>query len=439
MSALAVRSSAAALVAAAAPVALWVLRRYRLLPLWLLSLEMTLGGWGHLLDLRGLPVRHALLATVMFGWALNKAIDRDWQLRGGRHLLGVGVFLSFVAVAVLASLAIGNPYAFEDGVTPFFLLLVLPFFDIAARPRGVHVLLQCFITSVFVLSIVQIALTSGIFAGQIDANWLAIVFDQRIGGVVQLAGPFWRVFIVGSIFYQVAILLLAAGLLAGQPFYGPKRDAIVLIAATISLLLTFTRGYWASALIGLGVLALLTSPRARVRMALVALAGLALLLVVIPVTDIAIVDVLWQRVLLTFNPDRDISVALRLDLYPRLMARFAERPLFGYGFGVLVENQLYYENSYLYYVIKVGLVGLAVIAVGWVVLLISAVQLARRHPDPRTRALSAGMTAAVVSMLAVTAINPFINSAVGLYFQAVATAVVFGLSSAMPPTDRSGA
>ena len=302
-----------------------------------------------------------------------------------------------------------------------------------------RVLLQCFITSVFVLSIVQIILTAGIFAGQFDANWLAIVFDQRIGGVVQLAGPFWRVFIVGSIFYQVAILLLAAGLVAGQPFYGTKRDAIVLTTTTISLLLTFTRGYWASALIGLGVLALLTSPRARVRMALVALAGLALLFVVIPVTDIALVDVLWQRVLLTFNPDRDISVALRLDLYPRLMSRFAERPLFGYGFGVLVENQLYYENSYLYYVIKVGLAGLAVIAVGWVVLLGSALQLARQHPDPRARALGAGMTAAVVSMLAVTAINPFINSAVGLYFQAVATAVVFGLGGAMPPPDRSDA
>jgi len=300
---------------------------------------------------------------------------------------------------------------------------------------------QAFISalvSILVLSIVQMTLTAGIFLGRIDANWLATVFHLRIGGVTPVAGPFWRVFIVGSIYYQVAILLLAAGLAASRPCFGPRRDTVALAAVVVSLLLTFTRGFWASALIGLGVLPILTSPRGRVRLTAAALSAVLILVVVIPAVDLGIVQALWQRVLLTFDPDRDVSVALRLDLYPRLMSRIAERPVFGYGFGWPVENQIYFENSYLYYAIKGGVVGLLALAVSWVVLLHDGARAAWRHPDPRARAIAAGTTAAVVSMLTVTSINPFINSAVGLYFQALATAVVFGVSQWSAPADAQG-
>ncbi len=88
-----------------------------------------------------------------------------------------------------------------------------------------------------------------------------------------------------------------------------------------------------------------------------------------------------------------------------------------------------------------GLVGLAALAVSWAVLLRDGYRLARWHPDPRGRALVAGITAAVVSMLAVTAINPFINSAPGLYFQSLAAALVVGVArwtEPDPPQDTGG-
>ena len=153
------------------------------------------------------------------------------------------------------------------------------------------------------------------------------------------------------------------------------------------------------------------------------LASIALLLA----ADISVVDVFVQRFLLLFNPDRDISVALRVDLYPRLIARIAERPLFGYGFGLPVENQLYYENSYLYYLIKFGFVGLAVMAWGWILVLIEGVRLSRARLERWPRAIAAGVVAATVSMLAVAHVNPFINSALGLYFLAWSAAVLYGL------------
>jgi hypothetical protein len=135
-----------------------------------------------------------------------------------------------------------------------------------------------------------------------------------------------------------------------------------------------------------------------------------------------------QRFLLLFDSDRDPSVALRVSLYPRLLERIAERPLIGYGFGLPIENQLYYESSYLYYLIKFGLAGTAVMLWGWILVLIEGVRLLRERFSGKTRAIAAGVVAATVSMLAVAHINPFINSALGFYFQALASAVLYGLS-----------
>lgn len=410
------------------PIAAWIAYRFPLLPIWALSLEMALGGWGHAFDVRGVPVRHALLVVVMATWVFRKLAAGDWQLRGARFAVAPALFLGFVSVAVLVSVANRHPFAVEDGMTALFLLLVFPMIDIAAAPGGIHRLLRCFVLSVLVLSLVQITLTMGIFVGVIDGHWLALVFDRVFGGVVQIAGPFWRVFIVGSIFFQVSLLILAAGLLAGRPLLGTTGDLLVLGTTSLSLIFTYTRGFWATALIGVAVLAVLTSPRGRVRGAVVVLAAILAATIVLPSTDLTLVDVVIQRVVQTFDPDRDVSVALRLDLYPRLLARFVERPVLGFGFGVLVEKQLYYENSYFYYGIKFGLVGLAFLALSWAVVLIDGVRTARHHQDATARALAAGMTAAIVSMLTVTAINPFINSAPGLYFQALATAVIFGLA-----------
>lgn len=421
-----------ALPAAALPIGALLLYRWPLVPMWLLTFEMVLGGWGHLIDFRGLPIRHALLGLLLAAWLGRRFATGDRRVLGGAHVAADATFLAFVLIAVLVSVIARNPEALSDGLTPFFLLMVLPFFDIADGRRGVLTLIRTFLAAVGLLAVVQIALSAGIAVGVLDGNYLAALFDQRLGGVVQLSGPFWRVFIVGSIYYQVGILLLTASLTMRRPLFGWTSDATVLALLITSLLLTFTRGYWASAIIGLGVLGVLASSAARVRLLIVAMTAVLILFAVIPLTDSAFADVLWQRVLQTFSPDRDISVALRLDLYPRLMARIAERPWLGYGFGVLVENQLYYENSYFYYAIKIGVVGVLVTLLPWALLLWTGLRLAQRRSDPECRALAAGMTAAVVSMLAVTSINPFINSAVGLYFQALATAVLVGLEASGP-------
>ena len=424
---IATRSWMSAILTAGAPIALWISRVRPRWLIWAVFLEITLGGWGHLLSVGGLPVRHALLMATLAAWMVNKMLDGDWRLRGGRFAWAAAVYLAFVMVMVLVSFAIGRPHVLQDGVTPAFLLMLFPLCDISARPGGARWLLRVFLFSVVVLAVVQILLTLGILVGAVNGHWLAALFHERIGGVVQIAGSYWRVFIVGSIFFQVALLMIAAVRLAGDTILGRFADPLALALILCALLFTYTRGFWLTAIIGFLVLAFLTTPRGRVKWVAGALIAALVSLVLLQVTDVSVVDVFVQRFLLMFEPDRDISVALRVSLYPRLLDRIAERPLFGYGFGLPVENQLYYENSYLYYLIKFGVVGLAVMSWGWILIFIEGVRLLRRSVSARTRSIAAGVVAATVSMVAVAHVNPFINSALGLYFQALASAILYGL------------
>jgi O-antigen ligase len=415
-----------ALTTAALPLLIWLARARWDWVIWALTLEMMLGGWGHTMMIEGLPVRHALLALTMGVWLVNKVVDRSWRLEGGQFAWAFAGFIAFAAIVVLMSVARRHPSAIEDGMTPLFLLLLLPFCDIAVRPGGTRWLLRCFLLSVLVLAVVQIALTIAIGVGVIDPNWLAIVFYERLGGVTPQGGPFWRVFLVGSIYFQVAILLLVAVWLGQSTILGPMWDRLVLLAVTLSLLFTYTRGFWLTMLAGLCVLVTLTTPRGRLRLLAAVLVAVPVLLVLMQAADLSFVDVFVRRFARLFDPDRDTSVALRLDLYPRLWARIIERPVFGYGYGLPVENQLYYENSYLYYLVKFGFVGLTAVIWSWIAPLIASVRMARRHIDSNGRAIGAGVAASLVSMLLVTAINPFINSALGMYFLALACAVLWG-------------
>jgi len=419
----------------AIPIVVWLGRRFRMLPIWLLTIEMVMGGWGHVVEIRGVPIRHLMFGLVMLVWAINKVLDRDFVLRGGRHMLAALGFVGFVTIAMLVSIGLDNPEAVSDASTAYFLLLILPFADQAARPGGVHALFRCFLICIFALTLLQIGLALAVMAGRISGDALNLVFMFRFGGVTPVSGPFWRVFIVGSIYFQIVLLIVGAGLLTRQWFFDRQRDRVLFLAVGLSLLFTYTRGFWATAIIGFGVLAALTSPRGRVRWAGAALAVALGAILILPWANVGLVDALGARVMKTFDPDRDVSVALRLDLYPRLLRRFADRPWFGYGFGIPVENQLYFENSYLYYAMKFGGIGLLVLAIPWVILLHDGGRLAIRHAAPRARALAAGLVAAAVSMLTVTSINPFINSAVGFYFQALAAAGLYGL--ALPPESRA--
>jgi O-antigen ligase len=385
--------------------------------------EMALGGYGHLASVAGLSVRQALLVAVLGAWAARRLLITRGPTGVGPVSGALLVFFGVCLVTLLVSVARGNPLAFQDGATSAFALLALPLCECARTESGRERLLRWFLWAVFALALLQIVLIVAFTLRLLPAHQLARSFNQAMGGIT-LTPEFVRVFIVGSIFFQVGVLLLVSAQLAGTSLVGRWSDRVILAASAVGLVLTYTRGFWIATLLGLVVLFPLTTARGRVRAVAVVAVVLVVAAVTLAVSGAAFTGPVFDRVASLFSDRHDVSVAYRLTLYPRLLARIADRPLFGYGFGYPLEGGIYYENSYFYYLIKFGVAGLLALAIAWALFLVRATVQPTGPVAPRWRAASAGLASAALSLLLVTAINPFINSPMGLFFQAWGAALL---------------
>ena len=423
-----------ALAAALVPVAAVMAVALPWLVVSVVMFEMALGGWGHALDFGPLSLRQVLVGGLLATWATRRVLTRDrtWPLHGAS--LSVILALVVMGIALLISLARRHEAALQDGLTPAFLLLFFVFSDLCRTPAGVRRLTRIFVLSVIVLALVQIGLAAAVFVGLADPH----VLNERLDSLVMFtvySPRFARAFLVGSVLFPMSLALLAARWLAGTPLVSRVVDVGAMGLLAVALLLTFTRGFWLVTGVALLLLWLLTTGGGRLRW-LVASIVLLLVTVALVATQSNAVDMLSGRVAALFAGGGDDSVAYRLELYPRLLEHIARRPIFGYGVGYPIDGLLYVENSYLYYALKVGLVGTVAVMMGWCWLLFNATRLAWDGATRETRATGAGWAAATVAILVITAINPFINSPVGLYFQTLGLAIV-AATMREATTDRS--
>jgi hypothetical protein len=385
-------------------------------------LEMALGGWGHAVDFGPVSLRQALVGGLLAAWATRRLVtgDRAWPLDGAT--LAVLLALAVMGVALVVSLARGHEAALQDGLTPAFLLLFFVFSDLCRTPAGRRRLAKTFVLSVVVLGLLQIGLNALVFFGIAEPHALSARLGQL--ALFTVYSPrFARVFLVGSVLFPVGIVLLAARWLSGTPLFSRGGDLAALAVCGMALPLTFTRGFWLVTVAAMLALWLLTTRLGRLRWVL---AGVTLLLVSLPLaaTQPDAIALLSQRVTALVAGGGDESVAYRLELYPRLLEHIAKRPILGYGVGYPVDGLLYVENSYLYYALKVGLAGTAAVLMGWFWLLFSAARLAWAGATREARAVGAGWAAATAAILVITAINPFINSPIGMYFETLGLAIV---------------
>jgi O-antigen ligase len=147
--------------------------------------------------------------------------------------------------------------------------------------------------------------------------------------------------------------------------------SIVLVVSALALALTFSRGFWLGALLGIGVLWLLSEGHSRKRLvvAAVVVSGLATLLVWIFAGRLAsfIFEALTNRFLSSGSGLEDLSVAERVAESKDAIRAILQSPLVGHGYGAtyvhyntlekVTVNWFYAHNAYLFVLFKVGLIG----------------------------------------------------------------------------------
>jgi len=223
----------------------------------------------------------------------------------------------------------------------------------------------------------------------------AVAFVQRAGGVHlgpisigaahRVGGTLFTMTFAG-ILYQLVAFNAAV---ATAPAVGSRRRWLVLAIAMqfVALMLTMTRGAYLAVFAGLAVVCVGLRSRALALAGALALATLVVFTLVyardqgrtIAVTEFA-------------TTEADRNVATRLVLWDMSWDMFLEHPLLGVGMGdytIEAEKRLAQRqvrttvdshNVYLHVLATRGLVGFVPLAAFFVVLVVSLMRVARRHP-----------------------------------------------------------
>ncbi len=383
-----------------------------------LPASLNLGG--------GLNPFNILLITLFGIWLLNGIMRRS--LQPPKHVFGL-VILLFAAVVIFslvrASIVIPE-YTLSDGMNwaKRWVLPSLIFFPLAFSNldrRNLKMVLWGMVGVIFLMALVT--LNDYRLASLSSFNW-----DVRPGG------PFGK----GAANDLAAFFVYYPSVLLGWLFFEKKwLNRIVLLgvlgASTFALLLTYSRGGYLGFLLALLTVAFL---KKRSLLILLLLMGVSY--------RVWVPSGVEQRVEMTthqldedgaeivippnsFERNFEKSTADRLIIWRGALQMIRERPLLGFGFMnfqryitryAQIAKPMDAHNMYLRVAVEMGLPGLAIFLLIWIVPLVVTGKLYFTTDDPLFKGISLGMVAAIMGIMVVNIWGSrfFREELVGLYW-----------------------
>jgi putative inorganic carbon (hco3(-)) transporter len=220
----------------------------------------------------------------------------------------------------------------------------------------------------------------------------AFSYDKRS------AGPFWSIGLgpnhFGAWLAYIGSFLLGIALLDDN-----KRRKIILYGAAAltvyPLFSTYSRGSWASVVLALFVFGVLQK-----RMILV------LLVVLVGTWQAVLPATVVERVAMTETETGEIesSAAQRLELWEKAEQLFKENPTFGIGYqgfsrSVNLGGLTNVHNYYMQTAAEQGVIGLAMLGLGFVLAAISGFRLFLKGRSPFHRGIGLGFLGATLAMM----------------------------------------
>lgn len=409
----------------------------------LFAVELVLGGPGYW-QFAGVSVRRSLVALVT-GWLLLLCIVGKCRLRLG-HIELLASIASLMTIWILLIPSLQGSKLVSDGIQEGFPLALL-FTGVLAHayyrdnPSAWFVLRRVTARALAAAAVLALAvwlvgtfvISDPILVAIGFANYFTLGNDELQPSLYVQVMPdgFFRVMWITSTLFIVGLLYsLNSG----------RRLAAALFAA--ALFVSYTRALWLSAALGiLYVFArnTLQGRSVRFRPALA-------VLVVAAVTALVTIDIVQNgeesitlraasRLLTTFS---DESASDRVDQVQPLLDAWLASPVFGSGMGSAASVSrsdvapYLYELTYLALLMKMGVIGLLVVAV-----LIGSL-LTRATPR---QASVAHVEASILSFLLACSSNPYLLNLVGLgllCFLFIDRDMLARHTSANRPARRSG-
>lgn len=231
-------------------------------------------------------------------------------------------------------------------------------------------------------------------------------------------------FVAGESFMALGILL-GLGLSVGARTWRGRGVALVVTSIVLGgLVLTRTRSFWISTLLGLAVMLLVATSEERRRTVLFLGIGSAVLLGIAAIQFreqlmFLIAGTVGRFASLDGAAGSDLSLLGRFAEYKALFDKISLNPFLGYGWGVpyshftplnnTTRTWSFSHNGWLYIWYKTGLWGLAIMGFAWLSAVASSVKSSRASwMPPAQRALGSAIAGGIVTyLIALNAANPF--------------------------------
>jgi O-antigen ligase len=366
-----------------------------------LQYRVPLGGGG-------IFISDLLLGPLVAAWLASLLTRRTVTATRSPVTLPLALFMVWVMVAAFIGYQSGNEFkvVLQDLRSLFYYVLFFWVITSIADRRSI----------LMVLKALAVCVVAGFAVGLL---YTAMGKAQSTGfvaaGVSRFPGP-------NDAFLMGAILL--AGWVALWPA-GQRRPRVLwllLSVAVVGLMLSFIRGYWVGFVVGLLYLAILVRTSQRVRLlAGVLIAGSLLAVATAALQPAVFASVISRALAVTAISDRNVQYRfLENQAVERQVRR---QPLVGYGlgktfvpdfqrYGIPLEPKTYIHNNYLWFLQRLGAVGLALFAWFMLAFIFPRGGLAsyRSEDDPWLVGLVVGTRALMVALLFVSITSPQFNT-----------------------------
>ncbi|MCC6396694.1 MAG: O-antigen ligase family protein [Bacteroidetes bacterium] len=272
---------------------------------------------------------------------------------------------------------------------------------------------------------------------------LAIVNLVQYRASSLAANYFWELYSGRKPFGSALYAALAIGALSlrahlRQPQF--RMLALVLaITGALALGTTFYRGFWLAAILGVLVLFFLIDRREKLSLLWTMTGGVVLAAVLgfLLVGNLGpfIVEALWNRLVSSGSAMTDISVTNRLAETRTVMALVVDSPLVGHGMGYwfshfniitrTTQELMYVHNAYVYLLLKVGILGLALFGGYYLLVLRDGIRISRAGAgDPLDLAMVRATVAILISYLFVATNSGILQDKQVLLIVTLGTAII---------------
>jgi O-antigen ligase len=194
---------------------------------------------------------------------------------------------------------------------------------------------------------------------------------------------------------------------------------ILITIFSVALIITFSRGYWIAAILGIVILFMFTDRVIRRRLILNSLMLFSIVLILSQV----FFGNLWSKIGISILNRfgsmhagiKDISIIGRIQEAKAIIALIKENIFIGYGLGFeydfysILPREMptwYSHNAFLYIIFKVGIFGFIFFMYFYLTKIYHAIKSIKKLSDRRSQAITIGITAVLISMLPLSFSSP---------------------------------